>query len=348
MRYHYKNSSKWIGCPSGFVYFGGLYHIFFGTNPDNPHYGPLHMGHIVTEDFLDWEEKDIVLSPSEGDPVGIKPGCAVSAMGRLWLFYTGEKDGSEYINCAVSDDGYLFEDRVMKEDLISPFEDKRYMRNPYVFEYEGKYKLIACASDEGRGRVVIYDSDDLTNWEYKGVAADIPEASWSCGEMPELFSEDGQWVLAVQTARAMPHRILYRTGDFDGYKFTPDSDFFAIETGSAVESARTCLTPDGRRIQTAWMYDNRNNTACFTAPRQISFDLKGNLTLTPAEEVEFLAKKESTFVEYEKGRLNIRFENKTLRSIPYAYEPEIRVLEDVGIVEVFINGGREVLSLYVC
>ena len=30
MRYHYKNSSKWIGCPSGFVYFGGLYHIFFG------------------------------------------------------------------------------------------------------------------------------------------------------------------------------------------------------------------------------------------------------------------------------------------------------------------------------
>ena len=347
MRYHYKNSLKWIGCPSGFVYFGGHYHIFFGLNPLHPRFGPLHTGHVVTDDFLSWEEAGIVLSPSEDDPVGLKPGSAVEADGKLWLFYTAEQGGSEYINCAVSSDGYLFEDRKMT-DLISPFEDKRYMRNPYVFEYEGKYKLIACASDEGTGRIVIYDSDDLINWDYKGILADVPAASWSCGEMPELFCEDGTWVLSIQTARAMPHKILYATGDFDGYKFTFDSEFFAIETGSAVEYQRSCLTPDGRRIQTAWMYDNRNNTACFTAPRQISFDIKGRLTLTPAEEMDLLVKKASSFIEYEAGRLNISFENKILRSIPYAHEPEIRVLEDVGTLEVFINGGREVLSLYIC
>ena len=348
MRYHYKNRSKWIGSPSGFVYFGGLYHIFFGTNPLYPRFGPLHIGHIVTEDFLDWEERDIAVSPSDGDLVGIKPGCAFEADGRLWLFYTAESEGSEFINCAVSDDGNIFEDKKMEVNLLSPFEDKRYMRNPYVFEYEGKYKLIACASDNGIGRVVIYDSDDLTDWEYKGITADIPAASWSCGEMPELFEEDGVWVMAIQTARAMPHKCLYATGDFDGYKFTPDSGFFALETGSAIESPRSCLTPDGRRIQTAWMYDHRNNTACFTAPRRLMFDYKGHLVMLPAEEVEFIAKKMSPFVEYEAGRLNIRFENKTLMSVPYASEPEIRVLEDVGTLEIFINGGREVLSLYIC
>lgn len=78
------------------------------------------------------------------------------------------------------------------------------------------------------------------------------------------------------------------------------------------------------------------------------FDYKGHLVMLPAEEVEFIAKKMSPFVEYEAGRLNIRFENKTLMSVPYASEPEIRVLEDVGTLEIFINGGREVLSLYIC
>ena len=104
MRYHYKNRSKWIGSPSGFVYFGGLYHIFFGTNPEYPRFGPLHIGHVVTEDFLDWEERQIALSPEKGDPVGIKPGCAFAKDGKLWLFYTFEQDGCEKINCAVSED----------------------------------------------------------------------------------------------------------------------------------------------------------------------------------------------------------------------------------------------------
>ena len=348
MRYHYKNSSGWLGCPSGFIYFGGLYHIFFGINPDISRFGPLHVGHIVSDDLLEWEEKDIVLFPEEGDSKGFMPGCAVEHEGRLYLFYTVEKDGEERINCALSEDGFVFKDHILDEDIRSPFEDKKYMRNPYVFGYEGMYKMIACAQDEGRGKIVIYDSEDLINWEYKGIAADVPEASWSCGEMPELFCEDGRWVLAIQTARAMPHKCLYYTGDFDGIRFTSDSEAFVLETGSPVESIRSCRTPDGRRIMTAWMYDRRNNTACLAATRELMFDIKGRLTMHPAEELRFLARKESPFIEYDNGRLNIKFENKTIRSVPFACEPEIEVLEDVGTLEIFINGGREVLSLYIC
>ena len=308
----------------------------------------MHVGHITSDDLMGWEEEDIVLYPGEGDLTGFMPGSAFASDGKLWLFYTYIKDGNECINCAVSDDGRHFRDRAMASDLISPFEDKRYMRHPFVFDYEGTHKLIACASEDGIGRVVIYDSEDLINWEYKGIAADVPQAAWSAGEMPEIYQMEDIWVLSLQTARAMPHKCLYCLGDFDGYKFISEGDFFALEMGSNIESQRTCLAPDGRRLQTAWMYDPRNNTACFAATRQIQLDIKGNLTLVPAEELEILARKESPFVEYEAGRLNIRFENKTIRSVPYATEPEIRVLEDVGIVEVFINGGREVLSLYVC
>ena len=58
--------------------------------------------------------------------------------------------------------------------------------------------------------------------------------------------------------------------------------------------------------------------------------------------------RESRFVSYGSGRLRVQFEGRTLFDKAYRECPEISVIEDVGTVEVFLDGGRENISLYIC
>ena len=42
------------------------------------------------------------------------------------------------------------------------------------------------------------------------------------------------------------------------------------------------------------------------------------------------------------------FEGKTIFDKAYASEPDVQTLEDVGVVELFIDGGRETVTVYIC
>ena len=42
------------------------------------------------------------------------------------------------------------------------------------------------------------------------------------------------------------------------------------------------------------------------------------------------------------------FEGRTLFDKAYRECPEIKVLEDVGTVEVFLDGGRETVTRFIC
>ena len=44
----------------------------------------------------------------------------------------------------------------------------------------------------------------------------------------------------------------------------------------------------------------------------------------------------------------MHFEGRTLFDKAYRECPDIGVIEDVGTVEVFIDGGRETITLFVC
>ena len=85
--------------------------------------------------------------------------------------------------------------------------------------------------------------------------------------------------------------------------------------------------------------------ACF---RELSFDLDNLLIMLPADEIIGFGVDESRFVSYSDGRLRVSYEGRTIFSEAFAYEPQLTVLEDVGTVEIFINGGHEVISLFVC
>ena len=62
---HATAPKNWINDPNGMVYVDGKYHLFYQYYPDEPVWGPMHWGHVVSEDLLHWEHLPIALYPDE-------------------------------------------------------------------------------------------------------------------------------------------------------------------------------------------------------------------------------------------------------------------------------------------
>jgi len=346
VRFHFKNNKGWLGCPSGFLYSGGQYHVFFGHYPHAKRHGTMHWGHAVSRDLIDWYELPIALTPGE-EGAGCMPGCAILHGSKTYLFYTVEDAGKEIVRRAFSSDGIAFtEDESFR--LETPLTDGRVFRAPKVFEWDGTFFMLIASSQYGLHDILLFKSPDFDNWEYVGPVTEGLSDMGALIESPDLYKIEDKWILSFQISRAMPHKVLFATGDFDGEKFKRDSDFFPIETGPNFLSPVSCEGPDGERIVIGWLYDHLNNRAIYAAPRELFLDLKDNLCSMPAGELKDYMVSESRFVEYDHGMLTVKFEGRTLYSKPMATEPDISVLEDIGTVEIFLNGGRESVSLFIC
>ena len=347
--------------PNGLVFFKGRYHIFFQHYPYAPRWGQMHWGHAVSDDLLTWEEKDIALWPDQPyeDDGGCFSGSAVVKDGRLYLFYTSvSHELGQTQSMAWSDDGETFH-KYEGNPVIrsSPLGDNKDFRDPKVFRYKDGYRMVVGAGLYGIAKMLLFSSEDLINWEYKGELLSDGKFG-SCIECPDIFPLEDKYVMMFSSMKAVPHRVCFATGDFDGEKFVFDNEeepFFAIEVGPDFYAPQTFEDDKGRRLLLAWMY-NWSKTAgpgavqagALTIPRQLELDVFGNLLMMPCDEAMKLVKDESRFVSYDRGRLKVIFEGKTVFERPYASEPDLMIIEDVGVVEVFINGGRETVTVYIC
>lgn len=364
MFYHFHNRKGWMNDPNGLIFYKGKYHAFFQHYPYAPRWGQMHWGHAISDDLIHWEELDIALFPDmpyENDG-GCFSGSAIEKDGRLYLFYTSvSHEMKQTQSVAWSDDGITFHkyegNPIIKE---SPWNDNREFRDPKVFKYGDEYRMVVGAGIYNIGKILLYKSKDLLNWEYIGEI--ISDGKFGgVIECPDLFKIEDKWVILFSSTKALPHRVCFGTGDFDGEKFTFDKDekgedkIFPIEIGPDFYAPQTFEDPEGRRILIAWMYNwNRSarpgqeQAGAFTIPRQLEFDLNDNLTMFPVEEACGYLKDESPFVEYANGRLRITYERQLIWDKAYAEEPQFTVLEDVGVVELFIDGGKETVTTYIC
>lgn len=234
--FHITGKTGWINDPNGLIYYNGQYHAFFQHYPEDTKWGPMHWGHVVSDDLTNWEYLPIALTPGDDwDKNGCFSGTAIVHGGKLWLMYTGfiENQGDETIRqvqcLAESDDGVTFKKHgmVIGEDQLPDGYSPSDFRDPKVwFHGDCFWCIIAARKIEGRGRILLYKSKDLLHWEYvndllgtdsAGTMIECPDYNEELGYLLfcEQFqpSENGEH-LNIHTCRWCTGRIDYSTGLF--------------------------------------------------------------------------------------------------------------------------------------
>lgn len=254
-KFHVTGGDGWINDPNGLVYFQGRYHAFYQYYPHDVHWGPMHWGHVVSDDLLHWERLPIALYPGdEGDKNGCFSGSAIVWQDKLWLLYTGftENKGGEsirQIQClASSEDGVHFVKHgiVIDADNLPEAYCPWDFRDPKVWRKDGCFWcVVAARAKGGRGRILLYRSDDLFTWEFVndlfgedslGAMIECPDyieekGMLLCGE--QFQPNEGDTHLNIHTTRWYSGKINYKTGRFEmqnrgivDYGF----DFYAPQT----------------------------------------------------------------------------------------------------------------------
>lgn len=254
-KFHVTGGNGWINDPNGLVLYKGRYHAFYQYYPHDVHWGPMHWGHVVSDDLLHWERLPIALYPGdEGDKNGCFSGSAIVWQDKLWVIYTGftENSGGETIRqlqcLASSEDGIHFTKHgvvIGEADLpenYCPWD----FRDPKVwFKDDSFWCVVAAKAKEGRGRILLYQSKDLFSWKFvgdlfnedcKGVMVECPDFIEDKGIL--LFGEqfqpnEGNTHLNIHTTRWYSGSLNYQTGRFEGNKsgiIDYGFDFYAPQT----------------------------------------------------------------------------------------------------------------------
>lgn len=345
-QYHFEPKTGWINDPNGLIYFRGRYHAFFQHNPYSPKWDKMHWGHAVSDDLIHWEELPIALYPDQPyeDDGGCFSGSAVEKDGRLYLFYTSvSHERKQTQSVAYSDDGVHFTkypgNPVINQNPLG-YED---FRDPKVVNIQDRWYMVVGTGDSSVGRVLLFDSEDLLQWNYMGVLFEGAEYA-HCIECPDFFQLGDKYVLMFSKIKETERAAYFVVGDFvDGklvnYRIcTPEwgPDFYAPQTFSQGD----------RRIMIAWMYhwgkeapEGCSIAGAFTIPRELRLENE-EVTTYPVQEARFLLKKESNYVHRDADTLVLkdRRGNTWMREIPA--DSIVEILEDTKSVEVFADGGR--------
>ncbi len=311
-KFHITGEEGWINDPNGLIKFNGRYHAFYQSYPADVNWGPIIWGHAVSDDLTHWEHLPNALYPDRKyDRDGCFSGSAIEHDGCLYLMYTGYSingGGSNIrqVQClAKSRDGISFEKLgvVISDDDLPEEYNKADFRDPKVWRENGKfYAIIAARRKHGRGRLLVYSSDDLLSWNFEfdvfgsdcaGIMLECPDYKPESGLL--IYSEqfaptEGSKHLNLHTTRYAVGKLDYKNkrfvgsgcGDICDYGF----DFYAPQTFS------------GENIMIAWMdmWDRSHPSSSYgfsgmlTVPRRLSVE-NGRLIQQPIVEKKFEAQK---------------------------------------------------------
>ncbi|HMW21929.1 MAG TPA: glycoside hydrolase family 32 protein [Burkholderiaceae bacterium] len=297
-RYHFTAPRGWLNDPNGIIHDGERWHLYYQHNPSAAHWGDIHWGHATSRDLLHWQDEPIALAPTPGSPDqgGCFSGCTTVVDGLPTLHYTGYTPERQ-VQCAATSPDWQHWTKRPERTIAEPPPGVGHtdFRDPYVFQHGGAWYLLVGGSIRSeRGLVLLYRSEDGIGWHYLHplyTAADLTQGVlWEC---PNFFPLDGRWVLTVSVWPNLAARWF--VGRFEGERFLPDAEGLLDLDGGAF-AHYTAAAPDGRRLQWAWMneqraqarIDARDWAGALTVPRELLIDAQGRLGQRPIAELAAL------------------------------------------------------------
>ncbi|WP_306022751.1 glycoside hydrolase family 32 protein [Paraglaciecola sp.] len=245
---HFSPLKHWMNDPNGMVYYQGEYHLFYQYHPESTVWGPMHWGHAVSTDLVNWEELPIALFPDEFGT--IFSGSAVidwnntSGLGTadnppmvaIFTYHDAEADKMGAIDFQTQglafslDKGRTWKKYANNPVMLNP--GKRDFRDPKV-SWNSKANKWIMVLAEGQ-EIGFYSSDNLLNWKLEshfGQGWGNHSGVWECPDLISLqVDENGNRkdVLIVSIGAGGPNggsATQYFIGEFDGHEYVLDPTF---------------------------------------------------------------------------------------------------------------------------
>ncbi|MCF7480497.1 glycoside hydrolase family 32 protein [Vibrio sp. J1-1] len=214
----------------------GVWHYYYLYNADYPNGNGTEWYHMTSKDLVHWQEQGVAIHKYKNGLGDIQTGSAVvdsnntAGFGKdaVIAIVTQQHEGVQRQSLFVSTDGgYHFKE--YKDNPIMDNPGSKHWRDPKViWDEENSQWLMALA--EGH-KIGFYTSPDLKRWTYQ---SDFQRNDLGLLECPDLFqlSLDGdpnniRWVLASGAngfKKGKTTGTAYWIGDWDGKRFTPESN----------------------------------------------------------------------------------------------------------------------------
>ena len=378
-KFHLEPDEGWLNDPNGLCYFNGLYHVFFQYSPSDCFGGGERgWGHFAGESLNDLKFCGMPVRPdSEFDRDGAWSGSAVVHDGTLYVFYTGnvDDDGVRSANqiLITSSDGYNFSDKcavIRTPDY--PADITFDVRDPKVW-HDGIWHMVLGARDiNDHGKVLYYEAEDPHDWHF------VREFNkpgfgymWECPDMIEIT---GQRFLMTCPQGLGHERYRFQNKYSSGYFRVSGEElgeYEELDCGFDFYAPQTFRTPDGDVILIGWMgmsdnpfddpetsYGRQN---CLTIPRKLTLDGDGNILqepFIPEDNImeftdisdDFVIRISDALISFSDGEfiLDLTRNNigrgRDIRRAKVGKVSSLKIVLDSSSLEVFINGGRTVMT----
>lgn len=318
---HFSTKNGWTNDPNGMIYVDGTYHMFYQHNPTEPKWDNMHWGHAVSPDMIHWEEKDLVLFPSdegmkfsgsaivdEKNLLGLQKGNTPTVV----LYHTVTEPSRQCI--AYSTDSLETVIDAAETPIIPNLVGRN--RDPKVVYCE-ELQCYVMALYMEKDIYALFSSSDLKNWK-KFQELHLPGDS----ECPDIFwlkDQNGKkkWTLMGASDK-------YIVGEFKNGRFMQTQPVKSLHFGNSAYAGQTFSNlPNDRVVRVVWdsskiqwpMLQSRVNGQ-MSIPMEYTMDeVEGThyINANPVEELGCLYGEQKTICS-----CSVTKEQKLHQELPYA------------------------------
>lgn len=317
---HFSPVRQWMNDPDGLCRIGDDWHLFYQFHPAGTEWGPMHWGHAVSKDLFNWIHLPVFLHPEQnlwrlGATGGAFSGNAFEDRdGGRMFFYTERlpaydlfKGYREVQKLARLGRSVLYAASVETVIAVRPEAEgvEHDFRDPKVWWDEAAYayRMVLGAALHGDPAVLLFGSDNLTDWTYLGpiyrAPAHFRENGARAAECPDFFFLDGRWVLVTgfvgyTEPTSGRHNLTFAlVGDFRSDTFIPDTDDLQVLDFGTDFYAMQSFRADGRQMAFAWLFNWEDRKPAgspysgeMSLPRELALNTSGRLLMRPAAELD--------------------------------------------------------------
>ncbi|TDL31218.1 DUF1080 domain-containing protein [Jeotgalibacillus sp. S-D1] len=274
---HFSPEANWMNDPNGMVYYEGEYHLFYQYHPYGTTWGPMHWGHAISEDLVNWEHMPIALYPDElgqifsGSAVIDWNNTAGFGKEAMVAIFTHSGSIGQVQSLAYSlDKGRTWEKYTGNPVMPDPpVED---WRDPKVFWHEDTNQWIMSLA--AKDKIMFYTSPNLKNWTFAsefgpdgGIQSNsLDRTSYTMSEYSGgSFQYEGDITLNKKNGREGSGGLIFRSdkNGSNGYTASIDAKNDAVVlsknvNGAVQEIARKAMPIDTSTYHLKVVADQNN------------------------------------------------------------------------------------------